>query len=77
LKNLKSIPTLQQIPFSLFFIIFPLLVFDLWQEWKQTERPTFFISTKPYFVSAILVFCFFWFSIVSPFGKEDFFYFQF
>ncbi|TGM55057.1 MBOAT family protein [Leptospira biflexa] len=77
LKNLKSIPTLQQIPFSLFFIIFPLLVFDLWQEWKQTERPTFFISTKPYFVSTILVFCFFWFSIVSPFGKEDFFYFQF
>ncbi|TGK46731.1 MBOAT family O-acyltransferase [Leptospira bouyouniensis] len=77
LENLRTFPSWNQIPFMLLLIILPLFLFDLWQEWKQTDRPTFFVTTKPYLFSVILVLSFFWFSLVSPFAKEDFFYFQF
>ncbi|XDD47238.1 MBOAT family protein [Leptospira sp. WS39.C2] len=77
IKNLKSIPSISLFPFSLIFIILPLVLFDIWQEWNQTERPTFFISSRPYLFWILFTICFCWFSLVSPFAKEDFFYFQF
>lgn len=76
-ENLKYFPSWNQIPFSLLIVIFPLLLFDVWQEWKQTDRPTFFVNTNPYLFSLIFFLSFLWFSLVSPFAKEDFFYFQF
>lgn len=77
IKNLQHIPHSSFIPYSLIFIILPLVLFDVWQEWKGTERPSFFVNEKPYVFGFLFVIGFCWFSLVSPFAKEDFFYFQF
>ncbi|TGL59865.1 MBOAT family O-acyltransferase [Leptospira jelokensis] len=77
IENLLSLPNIRQIPYALLLIILPLLIFDLWQEWKDTNRPSFFLTQKPLQASFIFVLGFIWFSLVSPFAKEDFFYFQF
>ncbi|WP_244241879.1 MBOAT family O-acyltransferase [Leptospira kanakyensis] len=77
LENLSFFPKLSSIPMMIVITLIPLFVFDFWQEWKSTERPTFFISTKPYSFLFLFAFLFFWFSLFSPFGKQDFFYFQF
>ncbi|TGL22477.1 MBOAT family protein [Leptospira yanagawae] len=76
-ENLMSFPKFEQIPYGLLLIIAPLLIFDLWQEWKDTNRPSFFHNQNPLQVTFIFVLGFIWFSLVSPFAKEDFFYFQF
>lgn len=77
LKNLNTLPSLDLIPYPLLLIILPLVLFDLWQEWRKTERPSFFLNEKSFLPLMIFVLSFIWFSVVSPFAKEDFFYFQF
>ncbi|EOQ97330.1 membrane-bound O-acyltransferase family MBOAT [Leptospira wolbachii serovar Codice str. CDC] len=77
LRNLSHLPNLSSIPLMILITTLPLLVFDLWQEWKDTDRPNFFISTKPFSFMIMFFFFFLWFSLFSPFGKQDFFYFQF
>lgn len=77
LQNLSSLPSLSSIPLMILWTALPLVVFDFWQETKDTERPNFFISAKPYKFLFMFFILFLWFSLFSPFGKEDFFYFQF
>lgn len=77
LENLSHLPNVSSIPIMVLLTIFPLLAFDLWQEWKDTDRPNFFISSKPFSFLIMFFFLFLWFSLFSPFGKQDFFYFQF
>ncbi|WP_210409426.1 MBOAT family O-acyltransferase [Leptospira bourretii] len=77
LQNLSSLPNLSSIPLMILLTALPLILFDFWQEKKDTDRPNFFISTKPYTFLFIFFFLFLWFSLFSPFGKQDFFYFQF
>ncbi|WP_244279881.1 MBOAT family O-acyltransferase [Leptospira brenneri] len=77
LENLLYPPKLSSLPVMILVTTIPLLVFDLWQEWKKTDRPNFYISTKPYSFLLMFFFLFLWFSLFSPFGKQDFFYFQF
>ncbi|TGM73402.1 MBOAT family protein [Leptospira mtsangambouensis] len=77
LQNLSSFPNLSSIPLMILWTALPLILFDFWQEKKDTDRPNFFISTKPYSFLFIFFFLFLWFSLFSPFGKQDFFYFQF
>ncbi len=77
LENLTHFPNISSIPLMILMTILPLLVFDLWQEWKKTDRPDFFISSKPFSFLVVFFFLFLWFSLFSPFGKQDFFYFQF
>ncbi|TGL44963.1 MBOAT family O-acyltransferase [Leptospira perdikensis] len=77
LKNLSHLPKLSSIPLMILVTTIPLVAFDLWQEWKDTDRPQFFISTKPFSFLIMFFFFFLWFSLFSPFGKQDFFYFQF
>lgn len=75
--NLSHLPEMSSIPLMILLTSIPLLAFDFWQERLQTERPTFFISSKPYSFLLMFFFLFLWFSLFSPFGKQDFFYFQF
>ncbi|MBM9589814.1 MBOAT family protein [Leptospira sp. 201903075] len=77
LENLSHLPKLSSIPLMILFTTIPLLAFDLWQEWKETERPDFFVSSKPFSFLVMFFLLFLWFSLFSPFGKQDFFYFQF
>ncbi|MCG6139534.1 MBOAT family O-acyltransferase [Leptospira mtsangambouensis] len=77
LQNLSSLPNLSSIPLMILWTALPLILFDFWQEKKDTDRPNFFISTKPFSFLFIFFFLFLWFSLFSPFGKQDFFYFQF
>lgn len=75
--NLSHLPEISSIPLMILLTSIPLLAFDFWQERLQTERPTFFISSKPYPFLLMFFILFLWFSLFSPFGKQDFFYFQF
>ncbi|MCG6143214.1 MBOAT family O-acyltransferase [Leptospira bandrabouensis] len=77
LDNLTHFPNTSSIPLMILMTILPLLAFDLWQEWKESDRPNFFITSKPFSFLAVFFFLFLWFSLFSPFGKQDFFYFQF
>lgn len=77
IKNLSYLPEISSIPLMIIVTAVPLIVFDIWQERKETDRPNFFIVTKPFSFLLMFFFLFVWFSLFSPFGKQDFFYFQF
>ncbi|MCW7494215.1 MBOAT family protein [Leptospira sp. 2 VSF19] len=77
LENLSHLPKVSSIPLMILITILPLFLFDLWQEWKDTDRPNFYITSKPFSFLFLFFLFFLWFSLFSPFGKQDFFYFQF
>ncbi|BDA79814.1 acyltransferase [Leptospira kobayashii] len=60
-----------------FIFILPILLFDSWQEKEKTKETDWKLTEKPYLFPVLFVFGFVVFSLISPFAKQEFFYFQF
>ncbi|TGN20694.1 MBOAT family O-acyltransferase [Leptospira idonii] len=60
-----------------FLFMIPILVFDYTQEKKQTLEADWEINTRPYRFLFFFFVLFVLFALVSPFDKQEFFYFQF
>lgn len=77
IKNLTQIGGFKLYYFYVILFFIPVLAFDFWQEKRNSERPNFFIEENPFRFFIIFSILFVLFSFVSPFEKQDFFYFQF
>ncbi|MDF3820570.1 MBOAT family protein [Leptospira sp. 96542] len=77
IKNIFSIdPKLISELWVLVYFL-PILVFDIWQEKINTEKPSWFVNENPLRFLIIFSVFFTWFSLFAPFAKQEFFYFQF
>lgn len=76
-NNIISIKSLTAEWFFVFLYFIPILIFDLWQEGSKTLETDWQLQNKPiaFWLSFSILFLIF--SLVSPFAKQEFFYFQF
>ncbi|WP_411821755.1 MBOAT family O-acyltransferase [Leptospira sp. 'Mane'] len=77
IKNILSFSTETLSWTYVFIFVLPIIIFDFWQEKEQTMETDWKLTDRPYLFPCAFVFGFLIFSLVSPFAKQEFFYFQF
>ncbi len=77
LNNILSIGNLTSDWLFVFLYFLPILIFDLWQEQIKASETDWQLHNKPIVFWLSFSILFLIFSLISPFAKQEFFYFQF
>lgn len=76
-NNLLAISQFQTYYLYAFIFALPIFCFDIWQERIQADRPSFVNYLTFWQIGILFLVLILLFSLVSPFEKQEFFYFQF